>query len=366
MRCPKCGNDNLEPAQLCQACGAVLPDSLDPNAVGSAEQPLATMLYRALIGPVHTDYYLQQFARFDAAGKAGITWHWPAFFATLGWLAFRRMWGEALVFAALSVTACLALFSVVPLLWGTSQELLWSVLALYLLLVLVLPALWANAVYYRHCNRQVTQALVATPDIRQTCDRLAAHSSTWRRGWVAAEVSLLVWLVTGAVAAWLLAATGVAAPSVTKPAVRAGASTPANAASAAALVAAPASSAAATSSAAAATSAPVPAQAMAAAVSAPQAAPAPPLAPASAPSAKGSNKQGKFIVAVGRFAQEQNANRAYDKLQAAGLPVHSNTALTQTGTLLLIRVGPYRTLMEARQAAQQIKKLDLPAMVLKR
>ena len=71
-------------------------------------------------------------------------------------------------------------------------------------------------------------------------------------------------------------------------------------------------------------------------------------------------------MAVGRFAQEQNANRAYDKLDAAGLPVHSNTVPTQTGTLLLIRVGPYRTLKEARQAAQQIKKLGLPAVVLKR
>ena len=75
MRCLKCGNDNLEPAHLCQVCGAVLPQNpLDIGLIrpgAGSEQPLTSMLYQALIGPVHTDYYLEHFARFDAAGKGG-------------------------------------------------------------------------------------------------------------------------------------------------------------------------------------------------------------------------------------------------------------------------------------------------------
>ena len=355
----------MEPARFCQVCGASMPESpLDPGQAqpeGGAEQPLATLLYRALIGPLHTDYYLQQFARFDAAGKASITWHWPAFFATLGWLAFRRMWGEALVFAALSLTTALVLFGAMPLVYGTSPELLWVLLALYLLMLTMLPALWANAVYYRHCNRRVTQALVAAADIRQTCERLAAHSSNWRRGWIAAAVTALVWLVVGAVVAWWVAATGAAlAPTVRTATVRPAASAPQPMASAAPTIAASASQPAAASSASAPVSAP------AAMAPVPHAEPKVPAKPKAAASAVPASKQGKFIVAVGQFAQEQNASRAYDKLEAAGMPVHSNTVQTPTGTLQLIRVGPYKTRKDAGAAAQQIKALGLPAVVMKR
>ena len=71
-------------------------------------------------------------------------------------------------------------------------------------------------------------------------------------------------------------------------------------------------------------------------------------------------------MAVGQFAKEQNADRAYAKLEAAGLPVHSNTVQTPTGALVLIRVGPFKTLHDARQAAQKIEALGLPAVVMKR
>ncbi len=409
MRCTQCGNINLEPTGSCQVCGAALaatdPDPLSPEigASAQAEQPLTATLYQALIGPVHTDYYLKRFARFDAAGKAGITWHWPALFVTLGWLAFRRMWTQALAFAALALTAALALFGVLPLIFGSSPEMLWSLLALYLLALALLPPLWANAVYYRHCNRRVTQALVAAADIRQTCEQLAAHSSRWRRTWVAAGVACAAWLFNGAIAAWLLAASGVLGPMGVKslphqaaqgPVLAASAvpaaapATPASAAFAAAApqaASAPVPSASAPAPAASVPKAPLP---MASAPSAPASAPATAVPPVPAPAASAAqsaaqrkapaapkvpasaaavaSKTGKFIVAVGQFAQEKNASRAYDKLEAAGLPVHSNTVQTASGALLLIRVGPYKNLADARSAAQQVKALDLPAVVMKR
>ena len=93
----------------------------------------------------------------------------------------------------------------------------------------------------------------------------------------------------------------------------------------------------------------------------------PPAKPKEAASAAlASAKRGRFMVAVGQFAMEQNADRSYAKLEAAGLPVHSNTTQTEAGPLLLIRVGPYRTLQEARQAAAQVRKLGLPAVVMRR
>ncbi len=354
----------MEPAQSCQVCGTALPrDPLDPGPTlpTGGDQPLATLLYGALIGPIHSDYYLQKFARFDAAGKAAITWHWPAFFATLGWLAFRRMWAEALAFAALALTVGLTLFGMAPLFYDMSQELLWALLALYLLALMLLPALWANTVYYRHCNRRVAVALVAAADIRQTCERLAVHAASWRRAWIAAALTALIWLVCGAVAAWWVTATGaVLAPTATTATTPPATSPPEPTASAAAPIAAPASEPVAASSA--------PASAIAGSAPAPARALAPTTAPAATatPATPGVSKNGRFIVAVGQFAQDQNASRAYDKLEAAGMPVHSNTVQTSTGTLQMIRVGPYKTLQDAGAAAQQIKTLGLPAVVMKR
>jgi cell division septation protein DedD len=380
-----------------------LPASGEPvsqSTGDNAEQPLVGLLYRAMVGPVHTDYYLRQFARFDAAGKAGLSWHWPAFFCALGWLAFRRLWREALLFVGLSATVGLALFSLAALVWGAAPEDLWMLLAGFLLVQSVLPAIWANGLYYRHCNREVTQALAAASDIRQTSERLALKASSRRRGGVVAALAAGIWLVALAAGAWLAsalpdhvgvpstsakveatAASSPTRPSASAPAVNvaasaASAATASTAAASAALPAsAPASAPTAAQPASAAASAPTTALAASApgsAASATVAVPVPkvvaaPAAPAKplASAAQGA-KRGKFVVAVGQFAKEQNADRAYAKLEAAGLPVHSNTVQTPTGTLSLIRVGPFKTLQDARQAAQKIEALGLPAVVMKR
>jgi cell division septation protein DedD len=383
-----------------------LPASGEPvsqSAGDTAEQPLVGLLYRAMVGPVHTDYYLRQFARFDAAGKAGMSWHWPAFFSALGWLAFRRLWREALLFVGLSATVGLALFSLAALVWGAAPEDLWLLLAGFLLVQSVLPAIWANGLYYRHCNREVTQALAAASDIRQTSERLALKASSRRRAGVVAALAAGLWLLALAAGAWLFsmaaehdgaastaakltapAASSPMRPSASAPAMNmaasaataasaASAATASTAAASAALPAsAPASAAAPAQLASAAASAPATALAASAPASAALAAPTPkavvaPAVPTKpvASAAQGA-KRGKFVVAVGQFAKEQNADRAYSKLEAAGLPVHSNTVQTPTGALVLIRVGPFKTLHDARQAAQKIEALGLPAVVMKR
>ncbi|MEI8325618.1 MAG: SPOR domain-containing protein [Betaproteobacteria bacterium] len=405
----------MEPASACQVCGAALAttpaNALPPQPGGAPDQPLTAMLYQALIGPVHTDYYLRHFARFDAAGKAAVTWHWPAFFATLGWLAFRRLWGEALAFGALSVTSGLVLFGIAPLVWGVSADLVWTVCVLFLLVVGVLPALWANALYYRRCNAQVKQALMVEPDIGQACERLALRSSSRSRWWVAAGVTALSWTLLLVLGAWLwLGNAGAltapaAAPKTARTAlsgltVQAGAAaTPLQAARSAesAPSAAPPTPApvawapaelasaptAAASAAAHSASAPLPVQAAPAQPVTPHAstpmAAAPPTAKlrprkvkADAAAQDGASEstqarhQGKYMVAAGLFAKQENVSRAYDKLQAAGLPVFTNTVQTPEGERTRVRVGPYRTHAQAQQAVQQIEKLGLPAAVMQR
>ena len=63
---------------------------ITPNlADSSAEGDLM-----AFIGPKSTDYYIERFRRIEE-GKS-LSWHWPAFFLTSGWLLYRKMWLLAL------------------------------------------------------------------------------------------------------------------------------------------------------------------------------------------------------------------------------------------------------------------------------
>ena len=73
---------------------------MESDAVNIPQTGITAELYRAAIGPHGQDYYMRQFAKFDAHGKTGVSWHWPAYWATLNWLIYRKMWGWALAYAA--------------------------------------------------------------------------------------------------------------------------------------------------------------------------------------------------------------------------------------------------------------------------
>ncbi len=56
---------------------------------GSAENTRASD-YDDAIGP-NTGYYRRRFEKYDSNG-AGISWHWPAFFATSSWYVYRKLY----------------------------------------------------------------------------------------------------------------------------------------------------------------------------------------------------------------------------------------------------------------------------------
>jgi hypothetical protein len=101
MFCPKCGASNDAAAAFCAACGDVLPLPAGgfQQAQGTSNESAGLgEYYKAVLGPKNQDYYLRQFARFDADGKVSATWHWPAFFVTFYWMLYRKMWLFALVY----------------------------------------------------------------------------------------------------------------------------------------------------------------------------------------------------------------------------------------------------------------------------
>ncbi len=184
MSCPNCGNADDASARFCSRCGLWLPAAA-PQAPGPRPEACARgsreELYKAILGPKNQDYYLRYFLRCDRNGRAGPSWHWPAFFATVLWLIYRKMWLNALLFYSLAYWLLLNLESIaVRIAQAVSGELSnTAVGGIYLACVFMLvaagwiaPAIFANALYYRHCRRKISEAVTSSPDAERRLGEL--------------------------------------------------------------------------------------------------------------------------------------------------------------------------------------------------
>ena len=73
---------------------------------------------------------------------------------------------------------------------------------------------------------------------------------------------------------------------------------------------------------------------------------------------------GRFVVQVGAFADVIKAREARQKVERVGLKTYTQVVETKDGRRIRVRVGPFAGRAEADQAAEKIKKLDLPAAIL--
>ena len=73
---------------------------------------------------------------------------------------------------------------------------------------------------------------------------------------------------------------------------------------------------------------------------------------------------GRFVVQVGAFADATRAREVRQKLERAGLKTYTHVADTKDGKRTRVRVGPFSVKAEAENAAEKIKKLNLPAALL--
>ncbi len=96
-------------------------------------------------------------------------------------------------------------------------------------------------------------------------------------------------------------------------------------------------------------------------------APDKPVATASAAARKAapSKAAGGFAVQIGIFAQPGNASSALAKLQNAGLRGYSEPIAAPEGEQQRIRAGPFETQARAQAAAEKIRALGLPGVVVK-
>lgn len=381
--------------------------SVLPRPPGGPENP-TNALYRAALGPVNTAYYLPVFERFDAAGRPGLVWNPAAGLLTLNWMAFRGLWGAALVYLAAAQGLALMVLGLSRhvLAWPLGVEL--GVLGTVLLLSIALPGLYGNALLHAEIRRRLAAAVTNAHTVREACEALEQQAPTRKRLQVFMSVNALLVFLALALGSFALfrPATGAgpaglptAAPMAEPVAVPAAAApvpepVPAPVVEPPPPVQRPAPSPAATTEAPP-VLAPLPAPrnpaaAEAASVPPPAAAPtprtserpAPPApdpapralprsaeppgpAPAEAPPNRPAASPAPHSINVGLFAEEANAVKVHAQLTEAGLPATMQTVEGTRGPRTRVRAGPFPDRPSAEAAAQRIRSLGLEAQVFR-
>jgi|GEM_PF-2042493 len=168
MLCPRCGAAVAASDKFCAACGEIQTACfLNDESAGHGD---GALLLRCFIGP-HSSYYMSRFARFDERGRVGVSWHWPAFWCPFLWLIYRKLWIPALAYVVAYMVAG-AMIMVAG--WGGSTP------AGFLLSLFAngLPALFANALYWRHCRRKIAQNAQRCDESREPLRELARQGGT--------------------------------------------------------------------------------------------------------------------------------------------------------------------------------------------
>ncbi|MDE2418708.1 MAG: SPOR domain-containing protein [Burkholderiales bacterium] len=354
---------------------APVTDDASRTTLDASEASATSALYRAAIGPINTDLYQRIFERFEAADRSSPHWNWAAALITLNWMAFRGLWGAALAYMGAVAAAVLLLFGIGRLVYSLSTEVLWALSALLLLLSIVIPGLWGNAMLHAASRKRMAQALSANHTVPQACAMLLRDANYRNRlvwialadaGFVAVVLGFALNLPTAHLPpAKVSEASGIVQGPVAPPA-SAPASDPASAPGSA-----PAVSAA--SAPAAMPSAPVLAAPELPATS-PDPVPVPEKrvekAPAkakptpAAPAARPAPSTQKFFANAGLFANENNAKNVHGKLVEAGMAAFTQEVTGPRGTFTRVRVGPFKTREDAVAAVLKIRSLGLDAEIV--
>lgn len=191
MFCLKCKASNEANATVCSSCGNALPrlsgnfQNVQESSEGAKK---AAEYYKAILGPVNQDYYLEIFADFDRGGAVSATWNRSAFFASFFWLLYRKMWREVLIYF---LAPCL-LMPLLGVIGGTFLVTLGYML--YTIGIVFWLPVYANALYYKHCKKQIATVSASSGDLQQQLVELSAKGGTGNvaRMGVVALVSVVV------------------------------------------------------------------------------------------------------------------------------------------------------------------------------
>jgi len=351
-----------------------------PSTPDLSAQPAVASLYRAAVGPLGADYYAAVFERFEIAGRSRPSWNWAAALLTLNWLLFRQLWLAALAWGAVLLLLPLLLLGLGRVVFALPLPVELGLWLSFVVLSVVLPGAWGNALFYAQCQRRIAVALAARPTLEEAWRVLSQQASASKHR---AGLALVNALVLGA-AVWGYvslpdtaplaepASAPVAAPAVAHVSPATTASGVAKAVSAVAVPALPAAALSATAavavvdevSASVAASNATDAMRRASRRASADYRPAPPaLAVSAAVKPLPQASTGQLFVNVGLFANAANAQRAQARLVAAGLPAISQVVPTGNGDRTRLRAGPFASRTQAQLAVKQIHALQLDAVL---
>jgi len=354
---------------------ALAAPAVDQSSAAALQGSVAPALYRAALGPVSVDHYLAAFERLDATGRVLPGWNMAAALCPLGWLAFRRLWRQALWVAVGLIAGGL-------LLWIVGRQ--WLAVPLPMLAGLALAGvmalcaglgLYGDALVHADVRRRIVDAVSAASTMREAVQLLQRHASSRRRLlWV---VALSVALVLAAVLAWLALGQGpaaqrtqdmVKAPPEVLPTPVPG-TTPRLSSVSDDMPAAPSAEAEPPENAPAPVEQPqqppmpeAPPEPVQDPPSA-QAQAQPSTAPAASEQAPPKAVQRKLYINVGLFADPENARRTHARLRQAGLPCSVEPVTRADGSRLQrVRVGPYGSAAQANAAVAKVRAMGLEAV----
>lgn len=148
MYCSKCGKPLAEDMAFCINCGH--PAAKQSGADDGTAQQSCNAYSQHVIDPdverlvgVKQEYYLPKFRQFKTLNKYA-SWNWSAFFCTLWWFVYRKMYLYAL---------CV---------WGVSILLSSMTDGAGGLLVSILSGVFGNYIYMYHLEDQAKQAKTMT------------------------------------------------------------------------------------------------------------------------------------------------------------------------------------------------------------
>lgn len=165
MYCPQCGKPTLNSAKFCSICGALLSsvDYATPEKHQTeADRLIPIEYYQALVGPKNQNYYVAKFLRYDSDGRARASWNWTACFLTFYWVLYRKMWLIAAGYLIWVIFLKLGLPILMSEAVGHSDAAAVAAMVAWILAdivgIAILPALYANALYYKHCRKKIARA----------------------------------------------------------------------------------------------------------------------------------------------------------------------------------------------------------------
>ena len=134
--------------------------------------------YKAVLGPKNQDYYLNQFAKFDTNGKAGASWHWPAFFVTFYWFLYRKMWLNALLYFFLPYILMIVLGVVAAVMGNSAGVIVGLGYLIYFIVIFVVLPMYANALYYKQCKAKIAAVRASSNEEQRQLGELTGRGGT--------------------------------------------------------------------------------------------------------------------------------------------------------------------------------------------